>query len=359
MTINDKVLNWIKNRVENEYAQDIALVLIYGSYVNGTANAKSDVDCYFIPRTDRGYQFAADFIIQDIGYDIFPMDWERVERIANLKEVIIPCVGDVKVLYSHSPKELEKFEKLQQQLRDNLNNQEYTRTIVEEKFEGACKFHSQLKNCNQLMQARIYAGNILMTLADAVAFYNQDYFHFGLKKQFEDIQSFERIPSDFIEEYDNVIKATTLSEVQVRCEKLVKSFAQFIAKKMPEDRALEERRLSGETTKKENVTTDFYFMARLYEELSSTFNKIYVCAETGNYRLAFLSAVCLQGEFCEVSKEQGITCYDILSAYDYADLNKVAETTRKVEQDFINLITASGEKINKFMNFEDFEKAKL
>ena len=45
--------------------------------------------------------------------------------------------------------------------------------------------------------------------------------------------------------------------------------------------------------------TDFYFLARLYEEISSTFNKIYFCAETGNFILVFLSDVCLQNELKE------------------------------------------------------------
>ena len=109
----------------------------------------------------------------------------------------------------------------------------------------------------------------------------------------------------------------------------------------------------------EEHSINFYFLARLYEEISSTFNKIYVCAKAGNYRLAFLSAVCLQSELQEISQEQGIVCYDILSAYEYNDLTKLAETTRKVEQDFLQLITESGEKINRFLSFEDFEKARL
>ena len=50
--INDKVVEWITNKVKTEYADDISLVLLYGSYMNGTANSKSDVDCYYIPKTD-------------------------------------------------------------------------------------------------------------------------------------------------------------------------------------------------------------------------------------------------------------------------------------------------------------------
>lgn len=356
MTVNDKIINWIANRAKNNYAEDIALILLYGSYVNGTANAKSDVDCYFIPRTERGYQFAIDFIIQDIGYDIFPMDWERVEGIANLKEVLIPCVGDVKVLYYHSLEELEKFKKLQQQLQANLKNPEYTRKIAKERFECASKRYLQLKNCNKLMEARIFAGNIIMILADAVAVYNQDYFHFGLKKQYEDLHRFESIPANFVEEYTNIIKSEKIEEIKVHCQKLIKGFADFTAWAFMEDGQKQEEKI---TTKTVNNNTDFYFLARLYEEISSTFNKIYLCAENANYILAFLSAVCLQGELMEISYEQGIVCYDILSSYNYKELGKLAETTRKVEQDFVQMITNSGEKINRFLDFEEFKKAKL
>ncbi|NBJ94387.1 nucleotidyltransferase domain-containing protein [Parablautia muri] len=353
MTINDKIINWIADRVEHDYAEDIALILLYGSYVNGTANAKSDVDCYFIPRTERGYEFSADFIIQGVGYDIFPMSWERVEGIADLKEIIIPCVGDVKVLYYHSADELEKFKHLQRKLQDNLNNPDYTRRIAKEKFERACKLYSQLKNCNKLMEVRLFAGDIMMTLADAVAIYNQDYFHFGLKRQYEDLHKFENIPVHFIEEYENVIKSEKAEELKIHCRNLIKLFADLVAADFVEDEEKQQEKAVADAI---SPNTDFYFLARVYEEISSTFNKIYVCTETGNFILAFLSAVCLQNEFKEIAKEQGIECYDILSAYHYQDLGELAKAARKAERDFVRTITDSGEKIKRFRDFEEFER---
>lgn len=361
MTVNDKIINWIINRAEKDYAEDIALILLYGSYVNGTANAKSDVDCYFIPRTEKGYQFSADFIIQGVGYDIFPMNWERVEGIADLKEILIPCVGDVKVLYYHSMEELERFKNLQRRLQDNLNDPGYTQRIAKERFEYACTLYSKLRNCNKLMEARLFAGNIIMTLADAVAVYNQDYFHFGLKKQYEDLHKFVNIPADFIEGYVNVIKAEGTEEIKVHCRNLMGTFAEHTAWEFAEGGKQQEEEAPEEEAPVEavNPDTDFYFLARLYEEISSTFHKIYFCAENGNYILAFLSAVCLQGEFWEISREQGMECYDILSSYDHKDLGKLAEAAGKAEQDFVGMITNSGEKINKFSDFEEFERAML
>ncbi len=71
--INDRLVEWIKNKVRTKYADDVSLVLIYGSYTNGTMNSKSDVDCYYIPKTERGYRMAVDFIIEGVGYDLFAL----------------------------------------------------------------------------------------------------------------------------------------------------------------------------------------------------------------------------------------------------------------------------------------------
>lgn len=94
--INDKVIEWIMNRVKTEYADDISLVLLYGSYINGTANNKSDVDCYYIPKTER-------------GYDLFPISWERITGISDLQESLLPLVGDVQVIYCGNSCDLERF----------------------------------------------------------------------------------------------------------------------------------------------------------------------------------------------------------------------------------------------------------
>ena len=48
--------------------------------LSGTMNRLSDVDCYFIPKTERAYSFARTFMIEGVGYDIYPMSWERLEE---------------------------------------------------------------------------------------------------------------------------------------------------------------------------------------------------------------------------------------------------------------------------------------
>ena len=100
------------------------------------------------------------------------------------------------------------------------------------------------------------------------------------------------------------------------------------------------------------------WLAGLYEEISSTFCKIYVCCESGNYILAFLSAVCLQRELDD-AKEAGSPPYDLLSYFDYRKLDKFAERTRMIEIDFVKLITNCGGNIKSYDNWEAFVQACL
>lgn len=54
IAVNEKLVTWIEEKVKSEYADDISLALLYGSFVNGTANSRSDIDCYFIPGQNGG-----------------------------------------------------------------------------------------------------------------------------------------------------------------------------------------------------------------------------------------------------------------------------------------------------------------
>lgn len=77
-------------------------------------------------------------MIAGVGYDIFPMDWERVRNIANLEEGLLPLVGDVKVLYSASEEDLGRFRGLQVQMKDNLADKQKSQTAARKRAESAC-----------------------------------------------------------------------------------------------------------------------------------------------------------------------------------------------------------------------------
>lgn len=308
--INDRLVQWILHKVKTEYADDISLVLVYGSYITGNANSKSDVDCYFIPKTDHGYNLAADFIIEDVGYDIFPISWERVEGIADLQECLSPLVGDATIIYCNSTSDVERFQMMQARLKNNLLNDGYVREIATKRCEEAGKLCAMLSQNRNASEIRKIAGSIIMILADAVAVYNHDYYHFGLKKQFEDLQNnFPNVPRDIVNGYRNVIEATDADNVIKYTMKLFEDVCKYLDVTVSLQEVSENESF---TVNKINAS----WLAELYEEISSTFNKIYVCCEMGNYMLAFLSAVCLQRELDD-AKEAGCPIYELLNDFNY------------------------------------------
>lgn len=350
--INDKLIQWILHKVQTEYADDVSLVVVYGSYINGTAGSKSDVDCYYIPKSEHGYDLAVDFIIEDVGYDIFPMPWERVERIADLQENMSPLVGDGRIIYSNSPKEEERFRDMQARMRKNLQNHHYVSEIAARRCEEACRLCGMLKQEQKESEIRKTAGLVIMTLADAVAVYHCDYYHFGLKKQFEDLQNnFPDIPQSIVRSYQNVVEAREPADVIKHTRNLLRDVCEYLDVTV----TMQEVSEKGSTIINK---TDVSGLASLYEEISSTFNKIYVCCETGNPILAFLSAVCLQRELDD-AKEAGCPTYELLSGFHYKELWKLSERAEKIENDLVQFITNHGGHIKKYGSFEEFEAAGL
>lgn len=352
-TINDKIVNWIVDRVKKKYPDDISMVLIYGSYVNGTANRMSDVDCYFIPKTQRGYDMAVDFLVAGAGYDVFPMSWERVENIAACKEVLLPCLGDVRIIYSHSEEETKRFRGLQEKLQKNLQDETYIKHIVKEKFSGACEMYSEMGSQTDTAGVRKFAGYIIMTLAETVALSRHDYFHFGLKRQWEDLQTkIPDVPKEWLDQYLCVVQAPNNDICKKHCGAILRMTADLLGL---ECNACEKEQ---KNLTNEEVRPNYQWLAGLYEEISSTFNKIYICCENGNYVLAFLSAVCLQGELDE-AVGFGAKSYDLLTSYQHTNLSRLADEAREIEKDFVQHILDGGGNIKRYQSFDEFVKADL
>lgn len=351
--INDQVVEWIENRTKTKYPQDISLVLLYGSYMNGTANELSDVDCYFIPETEKGYEMAVDFILEGVGYDVFPMDWDRVKRIAELKESLLPCVGDVQILYCRSEDDLKNFEQLQRKMQKNLQDEAYIAHIIKDRWLKACHMYSEMKSNAESKEIRKRAGVILMTLAEIIAFYNHDYFHFGLKKQYEDLQCrFSKVPQSFVEGYAGVVQSVNDMEYIERCFALLKITADYLDLKMQINAVPSQKQVP------QNIRPDYDWLAGLYEEISSTFNKIYICCENHNYILAFLSAVCLQWDLDDAAWHGG-RIYDLLEAYHDKDLNKLSAKAKSIEVDYVEHLSKGNADVKKYDSFEEFIRADL
>ena len=280
MTNNDRLVAWLENTVRQRYAGQVALVCLYGSYINGTEEQGSDVDCYFVPKTEEGLKLARTFLLDGVGYDIFPMGWERLEAIANLQTSQQPLVGDVQVLYADTPDDLARFKRIQQLLKTNLQDVDFRKKAAEQRFLRA--FSRLPMEQYTLKESRLSSGGMLMDIAEGLAYERGDYYHRGLKTQFSDLLQLEDLPEGLAETYRTVVQSTTAEALHKTCLDLLCKID--CPKSDPQPPAWPDAPNAGQD------------LAGLYEEISSTFGKIYRCATKNDPILAFLSAVCLQWE---------------------------------------------------------------
>ncbi len=94
LLINATLINWAIERIEKEYKEDIAVLVGRKGACKIPTDAQDVAFDFFIPATERGYSYAKTFIIDDMGYDLFPMSWERVAGIAQCNESLTEVLAD-------------------------------------------------------------------------------------------------------------------------------------------------------------------------------------------------------------------------------------------------------------------------
>ena len=77
------VTQWVIDTVKNEYPEDIALVVSHTTLrIDDQAKAVS----YFVPITERGYQFGRTFILEGVGLisgELTGRDWKNLQSWKN------------------------------------------------------------------------------------------------------------------------------------------------------------------------------------------------------------------------------------------------------------------------------------
>jgi len=354
-------LKWVVDRVKEHFHKDVSILAVYGSYVNRTEGPLSDVDFFFVPKTARGSGLAATFIVEGVGYDLFPMSWTRIEGIANFKEPLTPLLGDSVIAFSSSEEDEARFMALRKTLEKNLENNDFMHIKAMERFKKARELLGRMIPADGMGALRSSAGRILMHLADAVAYENCTYFHKGLKRMWHDLPGFSKLPVRFMELSDLLIESNGMDDLMGAASAIVRSCAAFLD--VQGDVIVETPQVGPSScsfVKADPIpedaepvdAIDYPELAGFYEEAKSAFNKIYSsCSGPGkDFRLAFISAVCLQKALDE--DVHGMD-FDLLSDFKSSDLSMLQEKARKSEQAILDVLEPHV-KIKRYGSVDEF-----
>lgn len=196
MNNKELITKWVLEKVEEEYKDDIALVVSHNTLRLESEKGTPSVS-YFIPITDKGRRFARTFILDGVGIDLWGIEWERMEQFADLNEYNISCLADSQVLYARTPEDRERFENLKKRQGENLSNPVLMRAHALQALEQAKQIYLNML-FSKGSDVKLGAGYVLDYTAQAIAFSNCRYFKEAQAEQLEELSRMEHVPEQFI-----------------------------------------------------------------------------------------------------------------------------------------------------------------
>ncbi len=314
---NQKIINAVIQKSNTVCPGALALIGINGSFMTGDFYEKSDLDLLILINDDRGWQLGCAFVQDDlqVGHDIYCTTWERLQKDAGYEHPNISKLMDAKIVYCADEKYRERLEALRKTAKDILaapfSEEDYAR--VEKQLKEAEHCYTQAMISQQKSDVRNGAGGAVYYIENAIAMLNKQYFHYGVKRTYEELNAMEHRPERLCERIENVISADSAASVKEHLTVLMKETA-AVFRQVKETIAPPK-----EPPTAENLTGT-------WEEMYSNWrNKMHAAAEAGNRHLAFMSLISANAMFSEIAEEADIDRYDTLKEYNPQDLRRTAQ----------------------------------
>lgn len=341
--IDKELIEWAINKIETEYKGEISLLL--GR--KGACKVPEDGDDmafdFFIPACDHGYSLATTFIIDDMGYDLFPMSWKRVEGLAALNEGIIFCLADSEVLYARTDADREHFELLRKTLFNNLKDKDYIFMKSLEKINSAMDIYKTMLFEKSLGNVRKAAGGIIEYLSQALAIINGTYINrdYRYSERMEQISVLPRIPSNFLKNYKEILIEKEIEEIFKVIHNLIEETREFFEQFKPV---------------KKLRSYNYDELAGWYEESRYTFRRISYACKNNKFVECFNLGCYLQVELDILTEEAGLDKMDLLGVYDPSDLSVLKKCAEDIEKYILSEIKKHGVALKRYDNLEEFLK---
>ncbi|MCL2409468.1 MAG: hypothetical protein FWC96_07620 [Oscillospiraceae bacterium] len=343
MNKNDACLTkWAVEKIEAEYRDDVCLLLEH-KMLKLEKDMEAAAFSFYIPATNRANGLARTFIVDGIGYDLFPMSWERIERMADVKEYNTTCLANSAILWARSEEDRQRFTSLQARLQANIQNPQYMLERAKKWFDTVREIYQDTLFEEKLYKVRENTGYICDLLAITVAFVNGRYFKHGQTNQLQELADMTKVPVDFTKLYREIITEASPDKQKRLCHELIKNTKIFL-----DDQE--------KPTPKTSVQ-DFLELAAWYQELIYTWRRVYHWCDAGDPVNAYIWCCNLQNEVSDWGAKFGITDVDIFGAFNANDLASFRKRAEFVEQKFRQAIKENGVELDEYETVEDFLKA--
>ena len=210
---NEALLRVIAEHICRHYARDVSLVLVYGSVAQGRQTPSSDLDLAFIPCTDRGRTLSMTFILEGVGYDFFPISWNRLRRQVEGRDAFLTYVRGARVVFAASPEVVWRYEDMCQRAELDIHRQGYAPVQRTEPFlDRAFTELGRIAVADNLAECRGAAGALLERVMDALHVMNRHFDRPG-RNWTETLYSLPRHPEGLREKIEAIVNAETCTAI--------------------------------------------------------------------------------------------------------------------------------------------------
>jgi len=351
-----KIVNVIIDKIKRDYIEDIDLLVQYGS--------SEGLALYFIPNSERGKELSFQFVIDNVGYDLFPITWERMTSIVSLDTPITYVVGNSEVFYSRNVSCEERFNRLKMAV-ESLCSEDSSELLLSKSYEYLNDAYVNLYNINlassDLTDRRIEASKIIGKLAQAVGYANATYFNDGLRKGIKESFKYKLLPKDYRHLIESVINAESKEDVTVYIEKLLWNVRVFL-----------KELLIGYAEQE-----SYDMMTGYYEELKRVILQLEQAVEVDDQEELFMITAFFMEEVAQflTKVEEGVwyndrnvfneykssvtnlvsgKLFDYIRTKDYSNL---VQEVQLFEETLVSQLESNGVKIAKYSTVEEFEVA--
>ncbi|MCJ8012290.1 hypothetical protein MUG84_11150 [Paenibacillus sp. KQZ6P-2] len=358
------VADIIVNHIKTHYPQDVAIVGYYGSYLQGRATERSDLDFFFIPATDKGRQVECQFIIDGISFDFWPIAWERAERMATSEEWSTTIIADCELLYVRSDNDYARFMGLRETISHMGDDSKVStminkaESVLTECLISLAKMRIS-ENSKELSYCRTQAQEIAGNIFKSLGFLNQIYYKRSWGHYREQVRSLPIKPDQLNEYLDTMMFSSSPDDIISACEKLTANTLRLISERQ---------------NSQEEIHSYKERMKGYYEEERGMMNKLLTACEKGHYETAFFVAIGVQDGLARIlyaaEKGRWPSIVDLgehrefYVRYGYPDLVTLLDPTnfeplriavlQLIEKLEIHLKT-KGVSLNKFNTVPEFE----
>lgn len=344
--------NWVINKIETEYKDDISLLIaVKGHCIDNDGHG--EVFDYFIPETERGNELAQTFIIDGVGHDLYPRSWERMEKSAELEEMAI-ILANAEILYARSEKDADRFIALQQKLETNLQDPVFVYRKALGCLDSAMDLYRTLLFEEKSYRARSQARCIHRYLSQAVAYMNHTFTDSAI---FSELQAYASSPENsiyhcpdlrfvpelFFEYARQLLSAKNPAEIKTILYHLICTTKKFVFGKRPA--------ISG---KNHAVGINYQALAGWYQEMSLTWRRIHFFCQNNMVEEAYTDACYLQDELIVIAEEFQIEELNLLDSFHAGSLEGLDLRSQKLEQIIREFLVENGVEINEYSSIDEF-----